>query len=135
MRGVKPPLGLYLFGFCSLILGLYMAIEGLALRVCGAPIAVFGGANLWITIPGLFRQPLAALGWPLAALGCSWLGVLMGVISGLRWAQRLAWVYALISLLYLGIGTALAALAILGLRLPSTQEWLQSRFREGYVGR
>lgn len=110
-----------------------MAVEGLALRISGAPMLFFGRENLWLIIPRLLHEPAGSLGWPLVALGCSWLGVLMGVISRHRWAQRLAWAYALISLLYLGIGTALAGLAIVGLRLPSTHEWLQPRSSEAYA--
>ncbi len=133
MRGTKPPFGLYLFGVCGVALGLAMATEGLALRLTGEPLTIFGRANPWIIFPRLVDQPALRLAWPLAALGCSWLGVVMGVILGLQWAQRIAHFYALVSLLYLGIGTILAAFVLLALSLAPTRVWLASRSGEGHA--
>jgi hypothetical protein len=130
--GTRPPFGLYVLGICGVALGLAMIFEGLALRFTGEPLTVFGRANLWIIIPRLFNQPGWRLAWPLTALGCSWLGVVMGVIMGLRWAQRIARLYALISLLYVGIGTILAALVLLMLGLASTRAWLESLSGDGH---
>lgn len=122
-----PPAGIYLFACCSAVLGACMALDGLHLRLFGSALELFGRPSLWVAVARHLNLPVGALAWPLTALGTSWLGVVMGVIMGFRWPRRVAWGYAVISLGYLGIGSLLAALVMLGLRSDSAQEWLDER--------
>jgi hypothetical protein len=126
------PVGVYLFACCSAALGFYMAVDGLHVRLFGSALELFGRPGLWIVIPNLLNLPLAAFAWPLTALGTSWLGVMMGVMMGLKWPRRVAWGYALISMAYLGVGSLLSALLMLGLRSGSTQTWLDGRSLEAH---
>lgn len=130
----RPPLSLYLLSVSASIHGLWLAMNGLALRVSGGffpplgPLAALGrpdglAANLWQQ-----SQPLGSdqLGWLLVVLGTTWAGVLVSLWLRFRWGYRSAWLLGLFSLAFFGTGTVLGLITLVCLALPATRRWAES---------
>jgi hypothetical protein len=84
----------------------------------------FGPWGLWSGAgPRLLldAQPAA---WPLIAVGCAWLGVVVGLWLRLGWVRRVGVVLAAASAAALGPSFLLAAAALAGLLSPSLRFWL-----------
>lgn len=105
----------------GLILAILLTWEGLYIRL-------FSGFRnpeaLWLL--GIERVGInpQGLGWPWIVLGISWISALLGVWLDLPWGRWTLWIVAILSLLYIEIGTILAVLVILGLALPVSQRWI-----------
>ena len=103
-------------------LGLWMALDGLSARVLGVYLPELGGgAALAPALAGLGLDPLG-LAWPLIVVGLGWWGGLAGLGLSLPWGRKTVLAVGLLSLLYLGPGTVLGALALAGLLAGGGQD-------------
>ncbi len=127
----RPPATLWLFALSGAILGAMLALDGLHARLWGDFLFSGAGAGLWARFLGLDAGTLTGLAWPMIVVGCAWWGVVSGVFLRQSWARRLTPWFGLVSLLYLGPGTALAALALLALLAPSSRRWLEADADDG----
>jgi len=133
MNDRTPPITLRLLTLSSLLLGIYLAINGLAIRLFGwDPIVMLPGTD-WLDPFNIFSQGFdrwivltpEALAWPAIVLG----GGLSGAIWGL-WLHR-AWGYgaaifiSVLSLMFFGPATLLALCNLACLSAPSTRAWVQ----------
>jgi len=117
----RPPLSMYFITVASLILVVMMTWEGLFIRIFSdfkEPTALWlqGSTKLGI-------NPMA-LAWPWIVLGISWIGALAGLWLKLAWGKGAVVIFGILSLLYLGIGTILAAVTLIGLSLPASRRWM-----------
>jgi hypothetical protein len=72
----------------------------------------------------LYPMDVQVFAWPLLAVGLAWAGALSAVWLKLRWGYGVTAFLGVLSLLSLGLGTLLALLVLIYLRMPSTQLWL-----------
>ena len=117
----RPPIGVYFITIAGIILAIMMTWEGLFLRIFGE---FKDPAALWlqgVTELGFNPQGLA---WPWIVLGISWIGALAGLWLKLSWGKGAVVIFAILSLFYVGVGTLLAALALLCISLPSSRSWM-----------
>ncbi len=120
-----------LFTLCGAILGAMLALDGLHARMWGEFLFSGAGAGLWARLLGLDAGRLTDLAWPMVVLGSAWWGVVSGLLMRQSWARRLAPWFGLVSLLYLGPGTVLAALALLALLAPPARRWMEAGADDG----
>ncbi len=97
-----------LISAAGLILGFTMALEGLALRVLGAP---WNPAAPWARWAGALGVSAGDLGWLLIIFGGFWLGAVTALWLRLAWYRPLLRGLALLSLAFLWPGL-LGALAL-----------------------
>ncbi len=121
---MRPPASLLVVTFAGSALGAALAWTGLMLRLFPgwpSPVGPWGlwsgaGAALWAD-----AQPLA---WPMIAVGCAWLGVVLGLWMRLGWVRRVGIVLSALCVLALGLASVLALPAVAGLLAPSLRSWL-----------
>ncbi len=124
----KHPAGLWVITLVGLLLGSWLGVSGLFLRIFGeaaseAPLpwiaALSFGPNLlnWLSI--------STQGWLRLVIGCGLAGAVMGLWLHQSWAVRSTQLLTLLSLLFLGIASIAAPLIWLCLALPSTLSWFQ----------
>jgi len=117
----RPPLSVYFISIAGLILAVLMTWEGLIIRIFSEfkePTA------LWLRgVTELGINP-HALAWPWIVLGISWIGALAGLWLKLSWGKGAVAIFGILSLFYLGVGTILAAVALLCISLPSSRRWM-----------
>lgn len=121
---MRPPATLVVVSLSGCILGVGQAWTGLMLRLFPWLPSPFGPWGLWSGAgPRLLldAQPAA---WPLIAVGCAWLGVVVGLWLRLGWVRRVGVVLAAASAAALGPSFLLAAAALAGLLSPSLRFWL-----------
>lgn len=120
----KPPFTLYAFAVCAAILGGWMAIDGLHARLFGQYMTLFGRQAPWLIIPQMIGVDPLELAWPLLVVGTIWIGALCAALVRLSWSQGVSRIVGVLSLAYLGPGTALGLIALLFLSSPATRCWL-----------
>jgi hypothetical protein len=86
-------------------------------------IRILNVPNVSANLP-LYQMDVQDFAWPLLAVGLAWTGALSAVWLKLRWGYWVTTFLGLLSLLSLGLGTLLALLVLIYLRMPSTQRWL-----------
>jgi hypothetical protein len=121
----RLPLSVLILVISAAVLGMWMSIEGLHLRLFGDTLTLFGAA-------GFFWQILEAVGigaihtaWPLITVGTAWIGAVSCVLIRLRGIDRFVLILGLISLLFLVSGTLLGGIVLICLWIPSTRAWLK----------
>lgn len=120
----RPPIPLVLLTFAGAVLGGWMAWDGLHARLFGDFIRLQGQLGWWAAIPRAVNAEPLTLAWPLVALGAAWFGALSGLWLRLRWGYRATIVMALVSLLYLGPGTALSLVVLICLWAGRLGRWV-----------
>jgi len=123
---VKPPSSLALVTLAASVLGAGLAWTGLVLRLFPAQPSPFGP---WGWASGAGPRLVAdaqSLAWPMVAVGCAWLGVVLGLWMHLAWVRRVGLVLSALSALALGTSLLLALAAFVGLMTPSMARWLAS---------
>jgi hypothetical protein len=109
---------------CGSLLGLWLALEGLHLRLFGDMLSLIGASGLfWRILASLSIEPLA-VAWPLITIGTAWAGVVCGILIRLGGIQRFVWILGLISMLFLLPGTVLGLIVLISLWAPPTRAWL-----------
>ncbi|MGD8814769.1 MAG: hypothetical protein PVI78_09880 [Anaerolineales bacterium] len=120
----RIPLSVLITVFCGSLLGIWMAFEGLHLRLFGATLSLFGAPSwFWRVLAALSLEPID-VAWPLIVLGTAWAGIVCALLIRQGWSHRMGWILGLICLLFLGPGTVLAAIVLIFINLPSTRSWL-----------
>jgi hypothetical protein len=106
-------------------LGLWMAIEGLHLRLFGEALSFLGaGGFFWSAFESMGIDP-ASTAWPLITIGTAWIGAVCCFLIRMGGIQRIMLIFGLISLLFLFPGTILGAIVLICLWIPATREWLE----------
>jgi hypothetical protein len=105
-----------------LFLGVWLTAEGLSARFTGSYLTQGG---LWQAAAQAAGLAPADLYWPLVWLGLTWLGVLMAVWSGSSWRYSSVLIVGVISLSFLGWGTALSVFVLFCALLPSGRKLLR----------
>jgi hypothetical protein len=119
-------LSLVLVTLAAGVLGAGLAWTGLVLRLFPAQPSPFGP---WGWASGAGPRLVAdaqLLAWPMAAVGCAWLGVVLGLWMRLGWVRRVGLVLSALSALALGTAVLLTLPAFAGLMAPSMGRWLAS---------
>ncbi len=122
----KPPVSVLIMVICGSLLGIWMALEGLHLRLFGEPLLLLGASGpFWRLLAFLDAEPLNAA-WPLIMVGTAWAGAVSGVLIKLGGIQRIVVILGLISMLFLIPGTLLGAVVLVCLLVPATQAWFSA---------
>lgn len=108
----RSSLFLLLLTLAAVVLGAWMALDGLHARLFGDFIRLEGRLGPWVAWPRALGLDPLALAWPLLVVGTGWFGAVCGLWIGLSWARPAAFVLAGLSLLYLGPGTVLALIVL-----------------------
>jgi hypothetical protein len=106
------------------ILGTWLSLSGLFIRVFGQALSLGGGLAWAGWLPAGAGITPQMVGWPLVVVGTAWFGALCGLWLRLGWAYRVSVGLGLVSLLYPGLGTALALGALICLWVPPTRRWV-----------
>ncbi len=128
----RPPSSLLLLTFFGALLGGWMTFGGLYLRWFNQTSPIQSLIGSWIQIlsssPNLLSPEIdvSYLAWPLLAIGLAWAGALSALWQKLRWASSVTTFLGFLSLLTFGLGTLLALLVLICLRMPATNRWLNS---------
>lgn len=105
------------------LLGAWLALEGLYVRLFGQLPALSTHVELWASLLIRWKIDPASLGWPLVVVGTTWWGSLAGVWIRHRWGWIFAMVLGAISLIFLGPSTLIAACLLAILLLPDVRAW------------
>jgi sulfite exporter TauE/SafE len=109
-----------------------MTFGGLYLRLFNQTSPIQSLIGWWIRIVSSSSNLLSPqidvpyLAWPLLAIGLAWSGALSALWQKLRWASSVTIFLGVLSLLTFGLGTLLALLVLICLRMPATYRWLKS---------
>lgn len=128
----RPPSSLLLLTLFGALLGGWMTFGGLYLRLFNQTSPIQSLIGSWIRIVSSSSNPLSSqidvpyLAWPLLAVGLAWSGALSALWQKLRWASSVTTFLGVLSLLTFGLGTLLALLVLICLRMPATNRWLNS---------
>ncbi len=101
------------------ILGLWLAIGGLELRILGTyltwhqQIALIAYPEYLFRIESLRFNGLAGLAWPMVVFGSSWGGALFGFWIGERWSVPAMLLLSVLALAFPFAGTALGLLVLI----------------------
>ncbi len=120
----RPPLTVWLFMGCSWVLGWWMAFDGLHNRLFGDYVRINGQLGPWAGLAQAVRVEPNQLAFTFVAFGLGLIGASFGVYLRRPWGYAASMVISAVCLLYVGIGTPLAALCLLWLLLPSTRAYL-----------
>ena len=123
---LRRPAGLWVITLVGLLLGSWLGVSGLFLRIFGeaareAPLpwidALSFGPNLlnWLST--------STQGWLRLVIGCGLAGAVMGLWLHQSWAVRSTQLLTLLSMVFLGIACLAAPLIWICLALPSTLSW------------
>jgi hypothetical protein len=106
-------------------MGLWMAFEGLHLRLFREAWSLLGAADLfWQTLASLGVEPIQ-VAWPLITIGTAWIGAVCCVLVRLGGIHRFVLILGLISTLFVLPGTVLGAIVLICLWVPTTRGWLK----------
>ncbi len=124
----RRPAGLWIITLAGFILGTWLGLSGLFLRVFGEtaakdPIPLI--ATLSFGPELLNRLSVSTQGWLRLVIGCALAGAVMGLWLRQSWAVRSTQFLAVLSLLFLGVALITAPLILICLALPSTLRWFQ----------
>lgn len=108
------------------VLGAGLAWTGLVLRLFPAQPSPFGPWGLASGGGPRLVVEAQALAWPMIAVGCAWLGVVLGLWMHLAWVRRVGLILSALSTLALGPALLLSLPALGGLMTPSLAAWLAS---------
>jgi len=72
----------------------------------------------------LYQMEIQDFAWPLLAIGLAWSGAITALWLKLKWGYSVTSFLGIFSILCLGLGTILALVVLICLRMPSTQRWL-----------
>ncbi len=128
----RPPSSFLWLTFFAAFLGGWMTFGGLYLRMFNQTAPIQNLIGSWIRILRMSSNPLSNqievqdLAWPLLAIGLAWSGALSALWQRLRWGHWITTFLSLLSLLTLGLGSLLALVVLVCLRMPATQRWLNS---------
>jgi hypothetical protein len=123
---VKPPSSLVLVTLAAGVLGAGLAWTGLVLRLFPGQPSPFGPWG-WASGAGpRLVTDAQLLAWPMVAVGCAWLGIVLGLWMRLGWVRRVGLVLSALSALALGTALLLTLPAFAGLMSPSMGRWLAS---------
>ena len=129
----KPPITLRLLTLFSFLLGVYLVINGLAVRLFGwNPIVVISGAS-WLDPCHIFTEGFdqwitikpEALAWPAVVLGAGLSGAIWGVWLHKQWGYGAAILINVVSLMFIGPATLLALCNLACLAAPATRAWVR----------
>ena len=126
----RPPVSVLIMVVCGSLLGIWMALEGLHLRLFGEPLLLLGASGpFWRLLAFLDAESLSAA-WPLITVGAAWAGAVSGVLIRMGGIQRIVMILGLISMLFLIPGTVLGVIVLLCLPIPATQAWLAAEGKD-----
>lgn len=129
----KPPITLRLLTLSSFILGIYLTVNGLALRLFGwDPIVMLPGTS-WLDPFHLFTKGFEkwvflspeALAWPAVVLGAGLSGAIWGIWLHKRWGYGTAILINVVSLMFAGPATLFALCNLACIAAPATRAWVQ----------
>ncbi|MCK5317573.1 MAG: hypothetical protein KAJ55_06640 [Anaerolineales bacterium] len=129
----KPPITLRLLTLFSFLLGIYLAVNGLAIRLFSwDPIAMLPGTS-WLDPFHLFSKGFTqwiilspeALAWPTIVLGAGLSGAVWGIWLHRRWGYGAAILINVLSLMFFGPATLLALCNLACIAAPATRAWVQ----------
>jgi len=121
---MKPPASLLLVTIAGTALGAALAWAGLMLRLFQATSSPFGPWGLWSGEGVRLLADARPLAWPMIAVGCAWLGVVIGLWLRLGWVRRVGLVLSAVTAIGLGLALPLAIVAFAGLLASSLKSWL-----------
>lgn len=133
MTDRKPPITLRLLTLSSLLLGIYLAVNGLAIRLFGwDPIVMLPGAS-WLDPFHLFSKGFdqwiiitpEVLAWPTIVLGAGLSGAIWGIWLHRQWGYGAAILINVLSLMFFGPATLLALCNLACIAAPATRAWVQ----------
>ena len=119
----RLPVSVLIMVVCASLLGLWMAVEGLHLRLFGEPLLLFGAAGLFWRLLASVGVELLETAWPLITVGTVWIGAVCSVLIKLGGIRRIVLILGLVSMLFLFPGTLLGAIVLICLYLPATRAW------------
>lgn len=114
----------------SWLIGWWQVFDGLHQRMFHDYVRLGGQLGPWAALVSAVGVKPQDLGWAFVMLGLSFIAASFGVYLRQRWAHTIGLAASLISLLYLGFGTLVAALCLLMLWLKPTRAHLASRPNE-----
>lgn len=117
----RTPIFIYVITLVGLILGVWMVAEGLAFRFTGEFLTQDA---LWARLVTEAGFEISGLPFVLVWLGSTWFGALCALWVRSTWAYNAALAVSLLSMLFLGPGTILAALAFVGILNKQTRKWI-----------
>lgn len=129
----KPPITLRLLTLSSFLLGIYLTINGLAIRLFGwDPIVMLPGTS-WLDPFHLFSNGFdqwiiltpGALAWPMIVLGAGLSGAIWGIWLHRKWGYGAAILINVLSLMFIGPATLLALCNLVCIAVPATRAWVQ----------
>jgi len=120
----RRPLTVWLFMVCSWLLGWWMTFDGLYDRLFGDYIRINGQLGPWTTLAQAAGLAPNQLAFTFVAFGLGLIGASFGTYLRRSWGYAASLVICALCLLYLGLGTPLAALCLLWLLLPPTRAFM-----------
>ncbi|MGA2821101.1 MAG: hypothetical protein ABSF61_10660 [Anaerolineales bacterium] len=123
LAALHPPAVLRIALVLGAVLGAWLALEGLYARLFGHMPELSTHFELWASLLIRWQLNPANLGWPLVVVGTTWWGSLAGVWIRHRWGWPFAMVLGLVSLIFLGPSTLIAACLLAILLLPGVRAW------------
>ena len=129
----KPPITLRLLTLFSFLLGISLAVNGLAIRLFGwDPIVMLPGTS-WLDPFHLFSKGFTqwislspeAFAWPTVVLGAGLSGAVWGIWLHRQWGYGAAILINVISLMFVGPATLLALGNLACMAAPATRAWAQ----------
>ncbi len=129
----EPPITLRLLTLFSFLLGIYLAVNGLAIRLFSwDPIAMLPGTS-WLDPFHLFSKGFTqwiilspeTLAWPTIVLGAGLSGAVWGIWLHRRWGYGAAILINVLSLMFFGPATLLALCNLACIAAPATRAWVQ----------
>lgn len=121
---MRPPVSLMAVTVSGSLLGAGLALAGLGARLFPSIASPFGPSGLWTGRGEVWGIGIRAWAWPMIALGCAWLAVVLGQWMRLAWTRRVGFILAAATAPFLGIAVILGAAAVAGLLSPSLSRWL-----------
>jgi hypothetical protein len=133
MDDLKPPITLRLLTLFSALLGIYLVVNGLAIRLFGwDPIVILPGAS-WLDPFHIFSKGFdqwlilspEALAWPTVVLGAGLSGAIWGIWLHKQWGYGAAIVINVLSLMFFGPATLFVLCNLACIAAPATRSWVQ----------
>ena len=124
---IRPPLALYLFMLIALVVGGWLAYDGVRAQLTGEYAIVGGEPGAWAVLPRAAGVEPSRLGFFLVVVGCEWGAVAGGVWLRHRWAYNLALGLCAITLLVVPVGKALAVIAAALLAGRGVRGWMAQK--------
>ena len=126
----RLPLSVLVMVVCASVLGVWMALEGLHLRLFGEPLSLFGASGpTWRLLSTLSVEPPSAA-WPLVTVGTAWVGAVCAVLIKLSGIRRMVLILGLLSVPFVLPGSILGAAVLICLWIPATRAWLSVADRD-----